>query len=183
MASINIAGDTSGSISLTVPSVAGTNTVTIPANSGVVMVSGNMPAFSVYLSTSQSISSTVLTKVAYGTKVFDTASCFNTSTNRFTPNVAGYYQLNGYVNGSASSMSAIYPAIYKNGTIYQYGQALNTTSSTITGSTGVQINTVVYMNGSTDYVEIYGFIAGGSPTFNGGAGTITWFNGSLVRAA
>ena len=53
MASINIAGDTSGSISLTVPSVAGTNTVTIPANSGVVMVSGNMPAFSAYSNNTQ----------------------------------------------------------------------------------------------------------------------------------
>jgi hypothetical protein len=44
MSSISIAGDTSGSISLTVPSVAGTNTVTIPAVTGTAVISGQNSA-------------------------------------------------------------------------------------------------------------------------------------------
>ena len=40
MSSLVISGDTSGTISLTVPAVAGTNTVTIPAGTGTIAVQG-----------------------------------------------------------------------------------------------------------------------------------------------
>ena len=40
MASITLVGDTSGTVTLTVPAVAGTNTVTVPAGTGTVAVQG-----------------------------------------------------------------------------------------------------------------------------------------------
>ena len=55
MSSISIAGDSSGSISLTVPAVAGTNTATLPAVTGNVLVS---------TATSASSTNTVTNKIA-----------------------------------------------------------------------------------------------------------------------
>ena len=59
-------------------------------------VFGNQPAFSVYLSSNQTgVTNSTSTKIQFNTKVFDTNSNFDSSTNyRFTPTVAGYYQLN-----------------------------------------------------------------------------------------
>ena len=41
MASLSLAGDTSGSITLSAPSVAGTNTITLPASTGTVLTTGS----------------------------------------------------------------------------------------------------------------------------------------------
>ena len=52
------------------------------------------PAFEAYLSSSQSVSDNVQTKVQIDTKVFDTNNAYDNSTNyRFTPGVAGKYFL------------------------------------------------------------------------------------------
>jgi hypothetical protein len=42
MASIVISGDTSGSISLAVPAVAGSNTITLPASTGTMVLTSNL---------------------------------------------------------------------------------------------------------------------------------------------
>jgi len=179
MASINIAGDTSGSISLTVPSVAGTNTVTIPANSGVVMVSGNMPAFSAYSNNTQNVSSNVLTKIAINTKVFDTNTNFDATTNyRFTPTVAGYYQVNGALNFSVSSgQSAATIVVYKNGSAVNYGNYVTGSYAAI-----LNISLILYLNGSTDYIEIYGQLGGTGPQFIAGSNA-TYFQAAMIRGS
>ena len=111
MSSVVISGNTSGAVTLTVPDVAGTNTATLPASTGTVMVSGNMPAFSAYLSAGQSINSSEYTKVLFNTELFDTNNNFASS--RFTPTVAGYYQVNLMTVGQTVT-SAVFSAIYKN---------------------------------------------------------------------
>jgi hypothetical protein len=174
---IAISGDTSGNLSF--QTQAGANTITVPNASGVAMVSGNMPAFSVYRSSNQSISNSTYTKVQFNTEEFDTASAFDSTTNyRFTPQVAGYYQLNALINAGGSSpvstASAI--AIYKNGSVYKYGVYTQATGS------NVSVSALVYLNGSTDYVEVYGYLVSVGAAFQGGS-TDTWFNGSLVRTA
>ena len=184
MANVAISGDTSGAVTLTVPSTVGTQTATFPAATGTVMVSGNMPAFSAYIGTTQTVTTNVFTKLALNTETFDTANAFDSTTNyRFTPQVAGYYQFNGEIYGVATvSMSALYAAIYKNGVLYQYGGLQNIT----VGSSGQSqtMNTLVYLNGTTDYVELYGLINGtGTCTFTVSAATLNWFNGVLVRSA
>ena len=179
MSSISIAGDTSGSISLTVPSVAGTNTVTIPAVTGTVMVSSNMPAFSAYSANTQTLSNSTTTKIAFNTKEFDTANCFDSTTNyRYTPNVAGYYQFNSSAQFAYTSTTRMRIELYKNGALYKRLTDSNVAMNSITGGS------IVYMNGSTDYVEIYATITGtGTLTVNGGTADTTWFNGVLVRTA
>lgn len=173
MSSVILSGDTSGAITLAAPAVSGTNTITLPAATGTVMVSGNMPAFSAYLSSNQSISGSTWTKIAFDTKEFDTNNNF--ASNRFTPTVAGYYQINSCYGMNGTTIVAAYISIYKNGTAYKQSGV------NAGGYTGV--SSIVYCNGSTDYIEIYGYIIATSGWgFLGGQGT-TYVNGSLVRAA
>jgi hypothetical protein len=152
------------------------NLVTVPAVTGTAMVSGNMPAFSAYQSTGQTLSSSTWTKIQLQTEEFDTASAFDSTTNyRFTPLVAGYYQISGCmeVNSSATQMQL---AVYKNGSSFKKYQISNSaTVVTISGSA------LIYFNGSTDYVELYGNIAT-SQLLNASASS-TYFQGILVRSA
>jgi len=181
MSSVVISGDTSGAITLSAPAVSGTNTATLPAATGTVMVSGNMPAFSVYNSADQSYSGATNTKVVFNTEEFDTNNNFASS--RFTPTVAGYYQIN-LVLGESNSGNLYYNYIqfYKNGSVDQiaiYGPY----GASQQASYG-NFSTIVYLNGSTDYIELYGIVSGtGSSSFSGGASYFTVMSGSLIRGA
>ena len=121
-------------------------------------VAGNGPAFSAYLSSAQNITSSTATLVTLQTKDWDTASCFN-NTNAtvngipayaFLPNVAGYYQVSGatYPN-TVTTLSISY--IYKNGA---QERAVQTTASNV----GVGVSALVYLNGTTDYIQLYGYL-------------------------
>jgi hypothetical protein len=168
-----------GSVTIAEPVTASTLTATLPAATGTVMVSGNMPAFSAYSATTQTLTSTTTTKIAFNTEEFDTANCFDSTTNyRFTPNVAGYYQFNSSAQFAYTSTTRMRIELYKNGALYKRLTDAAVAMNSITGGS------VVYMNGSTDYVEIYATITGvGTLTVNGGTADVTWFNGVLVRAA
>jgi hypothetical protein len=174
----SLKGSTSGTITLDAPAVAGTNTATLPAATGTVMVSGNMPAFSAYGGANQGFTSGVTTKITLDTEVFDTNSNFASS--RFTPTVAGYYQINGKarITGTGQTNSSV--SIYKNGSQLIIG------SFTASGLAFSVVSTVVYLDGSTDYVELYGFAETtvGNPTFQAIAiGNNCEMTGSLIRGA
>ena len=181
MSSIVISGDTSGAITLSAPAVAGTNTATLPAATGTVMVSGNMPAFSAYSSANQVISSATATKVTLDTEEFDTNSNFASS--RFTPTVAGYYYISGefFVN-SPSNIGYTQARLYKNtSTLVKIG---NYYSGPNISEYSNNCNAVIYMNGTTDYIELFAFVGSGTTiTLIGGATFYTYMSGALVRAA
>jgi hypothetical protein len=168
-----------GSVTLQEPSTASNLTATLPAATGAVMVSGNMPAFSAYgTGSNQSITTTTWTKAQLNAEEFDTANCFDSTTNyRYTPNVAGYYQVNGtiYFTGTATTRGII--AIYKNGAIWKMGNYM----PPFNASQGVMnVATLMYMNGSTDYIELYGLVAATSPQFERDQ-TQVYMSGVLVR--
>ncbi len=170
-----------GSITLSEPTTASNFTQTLPSASGTVMVSGNMPAFSAYQNTAQTgVSSYVATKVTLDTEVFDTNNNFASS--RFTPTVAGYYQVNFTVTiPYTSSTGVILALLFKNGSNFAVGSQAAGSSGSFPPSSG---SATIYMNGTTDYLELYtyGTNNGGSyQTWNGAANT--YFNGCLVRAA
>jgi hypothetical protein len=149
------------------------NLVTVPSVTGTAMVSGNMPAFSAYQASSQTISSGTWTKVTFGTEEFDTNSNFASS--RLTPTVAGYYQLNASI-AVGTSFTAIIPAIYKNGSQYKVGNRGNAATQL-----NSNVSSLVFLNGSTDYVEIYVNIGIGQNTNSDS--DQTYFNGSMVRGS
>ena len=134
----------------------------------------NGPAFYVNQTSSQTISSATSTKIQFQTKVFDTATAFDNTTNyRFTPQVAGYYQINASIGGWGTP-TYTQLQLYKNGSQYNL-LGIQATASQVNGSS------LVYCNGSTDYLEIYIYMTVGQAT--NGSSTQTWFNGSMVRAA
>jgi hypothetical protein len=138
------------------------------------------PAFMAESSVDQSVTSATWTKVTLGNEIFDTDSCFASS--RFTPTVAGYYQFNGIVRAVSASnnVTNVSAGIYKNGVLYA---AAGTTSAGASGLT-TSVPSLVYLNGSTDYVELYGSVTGTSPSFDyTSAGVAPQLSGCLVRAA
>jgi hypothetical protein len=186
VASINASGVYSNTGNLLITNTGSIGSAAIAANaitqtaiaSG---VAGTGPAFSAYRNGTQgALTSGTFTKVQLNAEEFDTANCFDSTTNyRFTPNVSGYYQINGGVSPSAFSGAFFLAGIYKNGSLYKNGSNFPTNSAAGPTST---VSSLVYLNGTTDYVELY-VIANGTPTLNGSQVADTYFNGALVRAA
>jgi hypothetical protein len=162
--------DTASSVVITVPAATGTMVTTATAG---VPIGG--PAFSAYQTGSaQVLTAGVWTKLVINTEEFDTNNNFDPTTNyRFTPTVAGYYQISATVQFAGAAYCGI--AIYKNGTAAKTG--------TIQQSTGIAsgMSALIYMNGSTDYVETYAFSTV-TATLNIGVSS-TYFQGCLVRSA
>lgn len=138
------------------------------------MVAGG-PAFSVYLSANQTVSSGTFTKIAFNSKEFDTASCFDATTNyRFTPNVAGYYQFN--LSFYTSGGTICFGNIYKNGSNAVAGSRTDATTTY-----GSMVSYIIYLNGSTDYVEFYGYTATSTTFVGTNVGGACKACGALIR--
>jgi len=188
MANIVLTGDTSGAITVAAPAVAGTNTITLPATTSTIATTTDItgPAFRAYLSSNQSITAGVFTKVAYDTEEFDTASAYDNSTNfRFLPNVAGYYQINYSAAVEATAtVTRAFVELYKNGASYERSVYMTTVSGT---EQTLQGSALVHLNGSSDYLEVYQRQDGGSSNniraIYGSGPMPTIFSGVLVRKA
>lgn len=126
------------------------------------------PITQAYQSAAQTLTSATFALIQHQTKLFDTAGCFN-NTNApvtlngltapaysFTPNVAGWYQVSaGLTMGSLASEVTI--SIYKNGSSAKI-LALTEPSARLYGSYG---SGLIYLNGTGDYIQIYGRVSVG----------------------
>ena len=139
------------------------------------------PAFSAVRGTSnQTITAATYVKVQFNSEEFDTNNNYDSTTNyRFTPTVAGYYQVNLTIYSTTSLAANVYSYIYKNGSIFKYGSAYPT------GSGGTAFSSVasalIYMNGSTDYLEGYYYASQTATVF--ADPSYSFFQASLVRTA
>jgi len=115
------------------------------------------------------------TKVTYTTEEFDTNNNYDTSTSTFTPTIAGYYQVTvaTMIPNTSIMVSSM---IYKNGSKvadgpggtgggFFYGQSI--------------ASKLVYMNGTTDYLEGYAITSSGVNTYNNTVGT--YFQAYMVN--
>ena len=168
-----------GSVTINEPTTASNFTQTLPAATGDVMVSGNMPAFSAYAGSSTTITNNSNTKVLFNTVSFDTNSNYSTANSRFQPTVAGYYYITAQANLGITGNAN--PFLYKNGSAYIYGPVCVGWSG-ISGTTA-NITAFLYLNGSTDYVEFYIYQASGGSTSTTTGVNYTYFAGSMVRSA
>ena len=115
------------------------------------------PAFEAKLGSDMNVTDNAQTKVTCGTEVFDTDNAYDNSSNyRFTPQTAGKYYVYGAV-GSITDTTHLKEAramIWKNGSRYR------TSTSDPRDNLGYHYNyyvaAIVDMNGSSDYVELYG---------------------------
>lgn len=209
---IDISGSSSGTTTVQATAVAGTTTLTLPAATDTLVgkattdtltnktinasqlvdasiaqaklaagVAGNGPAFFAYSATTTTLTAATDVKIILDTELFDTNSDYSTANSRFTPTVAGYYQVNGVMNVNFWNSTILTCAIFKNGSAYSRG---NTAYPQTVGGVRSVVSSLVYMNGTTDYIEMYGF------NFNASTSNVvvaaqeqTNFSASLVRSA
>ena len=134
------------------------------------------PMFSAYVASNQSISSSTNVKVPINTEEFDTNSNYDHTTNyRFTPTVAGYYQINASV-ATVGGATRAFAMIFKNGAEFKRG---NDCAAAVNQ---VVVNALVYANGTTDYFETYVWTNAGGTNLGGGA-NLTYFSAHLVQQA
>ena len=187
-----------GAVTITAPYTASTYTLTAPTVTANIVtdsansitqsmmstgLAGTGPAFSAYRdSTNQTITTNTWTKVQFNQKEYDTANCFDNTTNyRFTPNVAGYYQINASLLSQASAITRLIVTTYKNGGGGKYGNDIYPYS---TGTCRVVLSALHYMNGTTDYLEVWTYIIGtGTITITAQGGQDSFFQGFLARSA
>lgn len=143
-------------------------------------VAGTGPAFHAWASTGTNTGTGTVTRVIFASTEFDTANCwFGTNGNsKFVPNVAGYYKIGGQV-----ASPEYYPyqtvKVYKNGSLYKYGfGGLPSNSPNL-----LQFDVLVYLNGSTDYIEIYWDQYSGSTVNTVVGQPYTYIHGFLARGA
>lgn len=170
---VKLVSASAGSVEIVAPATASNYTATMPARTGTVMMDG--PTFSAYLGSAQTPTSGVFTKVLFDTELWDTNSNFSSS--RFTPTVAGYYQVNSTVNYSPNT-NACLVSIYKNGTEYKRGSQAHISS---TFSNGTSVSGLVYCNGSTDYIEVYIYLAVATALSSSQA--LSYFDAAMIRSA
>lgn len=112
------------------------------------------------------------TKITLGIVSPDTNNNFSTANSRFTPTVAGYYQINGAVGVSGAGANSLTAYIHKNGFASLAGSAVQT--QVFNSVTSI----ILHCNGSTDYLELFASHSQGTNVAVTGA-----MNACLIRAA
>ena len=140
----------------------------------------NYPVFFARNNNNQSIPNSTSTKIQFDYEVFDSHGYYDHSTNyRFTPQIAGYYYITA--NIYYTNINNVYAIdIKKNGSRWVNLDYYTTTQ----GTRSAFISSLVPFNGSSDYVEVFGYhTSGGSRTIgNGQQYSINEFSGHFVRA-
>lgn len=112
------------------------------------------PKFSARAATGQLIpAGSLATKIEFNTEEFDNNDNYSTANYRFVPSVPGIYQVNGMftiLSLSAGRFLSIH--IYKNGSKIKTSFIAAPTSDSYMAA----VNQLVDMNGTTDFLEIYG---------------------------
>lgn len=132
--------------------------------------------FSVY-SGGQTVSNNTATKVTLNTKVFDIGTYFDVVTNfRHTPMYPGKYLYTAYlqyVSTASEAQSTVY--IYKNGT--EYARANIGTGATNVARGGT-VSSLISMNGTTDYIELFTLQASGGSLATAATASTVYMSGN-----
>ena len=154
--------------------------MTLNGTTGIALPTAAAPAFSAYPSANQTITSATYTKIQCNAEEFDTNSNYDNATNyRFTPTVAGYYQVNGSVGLTTQyGTNQALVTIYKNGTKFKTGGG-----GYVNGIVAYTVSALIYLNGSSDYIELYAYQGSGGSLTISGAIPDTYFQASMVRSA
>jgi hypothetical protein len=177
----NVTGNVTGSLTGTASAIADGSVSTAKIVDGAVTqsklasgVAASGPAFRAHANALQSVPSGTPTKVTFGTESYDTNGNFASS--RFTPTVAGYYQINANVHFTAGTKE-INCEIHKNGAAHSTGD------QTTAESFAAGVSDLIYMNGTTDYVELFVYQNQGTSRSMTDSSARTYMSGFLARSA
>jgi hypothetical protein len=116
----------------------------------------NVSFVATQLGSAQLFSPMTATKVKFNTKIFDTNNNYDAANHfRFTPKIAGTYLVGARCISTFSSheINSLILDIMKNGTMHISHEVwANPLGSVFSYPSG---NTLVQMNGTTDYIEVY----------------------------
>jgi hypothetical protein len=143
----------------------------------------NTPAFSAYLGSSQTFTKGVETTVQINLENFDTDSCYNTTTYKFTPNVAGKYLLYAktsiYMTDAGWSDHAVF--VWLNDTTAIGGNRIRLSGDNlnINNAQSFAISAIATANGTTDFftLKVNCNGSGSSPTLDNNTSFTTYFAG------
>jgi len=139
----------------------------------------NGPAFSAWASSTQVTPAGVFTKVGFRTKEFDTANCFDSvSLSRFKPLVPGYYQVSATLRQTSPTDGEWLAMLYKNGAAFKSGSDLSVAGG---GNFQSHVSALVYLNGATDYLEVFVYSTATASVSNSQSGS--FFQAVMVRGA
>ena len=115
-------------------------------------ISDLSPYFMSQSTTSQSVNNNTYAKFEFNNEITDSDGCYDTTNYRFTPTTAGWYYINTKMN-----LHDYGDNVYITGLIYKNGSAVSnmTSMSSTAQNVGVNLSMIVYLNGSTDYLEAY----------------------------
>lgn len=132
-----------------------------------------------YISTQPSLANNAL--IPYNLEGFDPFGWYDTVASRFTPKVPGYYKITAtahWANPGSGTVAAI--AVRKNGNAVRadYSHAANAVNGIETCAA-----CVVYLNGTTDYVDAVNFGGATRSVYTDGSSIYTAFEAELVAAS
>jgi len=196
MSKVTISGNASGTgvFTIAAPNSNTDRTLTLPDEAGTVLTSASditnqartgTPMFKAMMGdTAYSISNATYTKVPFNTVIADPLSDYDTTNYRYTPSVAGWYMVIARVRaGIQSNGDYIGLQLRANGSFFA---ALYDEDFYPTGSDMQMFgSTLIELNGSTDYIDVYGIVAEAGSSYFYGNGTVQYnsFEAFLVRAA
>jgi len=100
------------------------------------------------------ISAGTFTKVLFNNEVTDTHNFFDASINyRFQPTIAGYYIINTAVSITTTAGTRFITSLFKN--LNEYIRLLDVV--TTADAMRIPVSSIIQLNGSSDFIEIYGY--------------------------
>jgi hypothetical protein len=122
--------------------------------------------FRATIAADQTVTTSTDTKINFDTRTWDTAtdtnglitSTFSTANKRFTPTTGGHYLVSAVVKFSEVNANSTILNLWKNGALFQIlSQVSNHAVNTC-----FNVTCPVYLNGTTDYIELYAWHNKGS---------------------
>ena len=148
---------------------------TVTLNSAMKMT----PAFQANNPQNGTVNNNTQVKLSFNTELFDTDSCYDTSTYNFTPTTAGKYFVYASCRWETSTNTAtrLDLQIYKNSSGVLSGRNNNTDYSIVACSG------IVDMNGSSDTLSVYSYQNTGNNTAISTSSVYTYFGAYKVIGA
>ena len=141
-------------------------------------------AFRAYRNAGQTIVHDTWDIIEYEAETFDTKSWYDTSTFKYTPQVAGYYQFDAgaWLGVVGSDNLELQLSLYKNTT--RYSRSNKTDDASYNNQQGVKIHDVIQLYGSSDYVQVrlLQYNSSSSNRDLSGGSQLNYFSGYLVEA-
>ena len=155
------------------------DTITLPSTATLTNFPAMTPSFQANNPQNGAVNNNTQVKLSFNTELFDTDSCYDTSTYNFTPTTAGKYFVYASCRWETSTNTAtrLDLQIYKNSSGVLSGRNNNTDYS-IVACAGI-----VDMNGSSDTLSVYSYQNTGNNTAISTSSVYTYFGAYKVIGA